>query len=195
MGRKKVIFGALRGGEIVSINGVLVFIYKGIDRERTFGSTDDAIIYYAYTNIKCGITKVGCGIGVGYPGLDLFKYYYATKKEQKLLFDRLNAMGYAWNPETMSIDEVGKPNSFKVISTNKFGHRFIEEPNERILFRMKCKHLELGNFCKKDYFAYTEEGGRAVRLEGCTAGVKCPRLQRWDRRHGLVEPYSMVPKK
>ena len=102
MGRKKIDFSKLKGGEIVSINGRLIFIYKGIDRERIYGSTDDAIIYYAYTNLNNGLTRVGCGIGVGYPGLKLMNYYHATKKEQKLLFDRLKELGYVWDPETMS---------------------------------------------------------------------------------------------
>lgn len=80
------------------------------------------------------------------------------------------------------------PIKFKVIRTNKHGHRFILEPKERIKFREKCKYNKLGTLCDKGYKCYIEGG----ILYGCTENVNCPRLERWDKQHGLEKPYTFV---
>lgn len=80
---------------------------------------------------------------------------------------------------------------FKVLRTNKHGHRFILEPKERIKFREKCKYNKIGVLCDKGYKCYIDGGC----LHGCTENVVCPRLARWDKRHGLEKPYTFVENK
>jgi len=77
---------------------------------------------------------------------------------------------------------------FKVLRKNKYGHRFILEPKERIKFREKCKYNEGYSSCKKNYKCYVDHGV----LLGCTSNVDCPRCHNWDKRHGLELPYTMV---
>ena len=77
---------------------------------------------------------------------------------------------------------------FKVLRVNKRGYRFILEPKERIKFREKCKYNKLGTLCEKGYKCHVDHGF----LHGCTENVVCPRLARWDRRHGLEKPYTFV---
>lgn len=84
-----------------------------------------------------------------------------------------------------------KPIDFKVLRKNKYGHRFILEPKERIKFREKCKHNKLGCICEKGYECLTKYGV----LGGCTPDVDCPRMMVWDKRHGLEKPYTMVENK
>lgn len=84
--------------------------------------------------------------------------------------------------------EEKKQIEFKVLKKNKYGHRFILEPKERIKFREKCKYNKLGTMCDKGYKCYVDGGV----LTGCTANVNCPRLDAWDKRHGLERPYTMV---
>lgn len=81
-----------------------------------------------------------------------------------------------------------KPIEFKVIKKNKYGHRFILEPKERIKFREKCKYNKLGCMCEKGYGCLIKDGV----LIGCTPDVCCPRMMAWDKRHGLEKPYTMV---
>jgi hypothetical protein len=81
-----------------------------------------------------------------------------------------------------------KPIDFKVLKKNKYGHRFILEPKERIKFREKCKYNKLGCMCEKGYDCLIENGV----LIGCTPDVCCPRMMAWDKRHGLEKPYTMV---
>lgn len=81
-----------------------------------------------------------------------------------------------------------KPVEFKTLRKNKYGHRFILEPEERIKFRERCKYNELGTLCDKGYECHDGDGV----LIGCTPGVICPRVLAWDKRHGLEKPYTMV---
>ena len=80
---------------------------------------------------------------------------------------------------------------FKVLKKNQYGHRWILEPKERIKFREKCKHNNLGTMCDKGHKCYVDGGV----LIGCTPDVSCPRLWAWDKRHGLEFPYTMVENK
>ena len=84
-----------------------------------------------------------------------------------------------------------KPVEFKIVKKNSYGHRFILEPKERIKFRERCKDNKLGTICNKGYHCHVDGG----RLIGCTANVYCPRLQKWDKKHGLELPYTMVENK
>ena len=84
-----------------------------------------------------------------------------------------------------------KPLDFKVLKKNQYGHRWILEPKERIKFREKCKHRSVYGSCAKDYKCYVDD---AV-LFGCTPNVSCPRLEAWDKRHGLEMPYTIVENK
>ena len=79
---------------------------------------------------------------------------------------------------------------FKLVRKNSYGHRFILEPRERIKFREKCKHYKYG-CCEKGYTCYIDGGV----LLGCTPDVYCPRLEKWDKKHGLERPYTMVENK
>ena len=80
---------------------------------------------------------------------------------------------------------------FKVLRKNKWGHRFILEPKERIRFRKKCKYNKLGTLCDKGYECHVDGGV----LLGCTPDVSCPRLRMWDKKHGLERPFTMVENK
>lgn len=80
---------------------------------------------------------------------------------------------------------------FKVLRKNKYGHRFILEPKERIKFRKQCKHRDRFGGCEKGYECYIQGGV----LLGCTPDVSCPRCRAWDKRHGLELPYTMVENK
>ena len=82
---------------------------------------------------------------------------------------------------------------FRVIKKNRYGHRWIKEPEEREKFRGKCKHQELGCICKKHYYSMEMHGKELVHVGGCSPNVYCPRLRRWDTMHGLREPnYTFV---
>ena len=82
---------------------------------------------------------------------------------------------------------------FKVVRKNKYGHRWIEEPPERVRFRNKCKYQRLGCICDKGYSTYVghADGSMGI-LIGCTPDVSCPRLKRWDTMHGLKRPYTII---
>ena len=81
-----------------------------------------------------------------------------------------------------------KPVEFKILKKNKYGHRFILEPKERIKFRKRCKYNKLSTCCDKGYEC-SEDGSVLI---GCTPDVICPRVLAWDKRHGLEKPYTMV---
>ena len=80
---------------------------------------------------------------------------------------------------------------FKVIRTNKHGHRFILEPNARKKFRERCKYNRHYTICDKRYGCHVDGG----YLIGCSENVDCPRVHQWDKRHGLEKPYTMVERK
>ena len=83
---------------------------------------------------------------------------------------------------------MAKEINFKVLRKNKYGHRWILEPKERIRFRERCKHHQLFGSCEKGYDCYADGGV----LLGCTPDVSCPRCRAWDKRHGLERPFTMV---
>lgn len=85
------------------------------------------------------------------------------------------------------------------IKENRYGGRFVEEPTERVDFRKRCRHLVLGCSCDKAYYSLVQDKrdkrrGIVTMLFGCSPDVMCPRLRRWDRKHGLEMPYTMVEK-
>ncbi len=85
--------------------------------------------------------------------------------------------------------------TLNVVRRNRYGHRWIEEPVERVAFRMKCKHIKMGCICEKNYFCieqYDKRKGILAHLHGCTPNVDCPRLHRWDKKNGLEKPYTIV---
>lgn len=84
-----------------------------------------------------------------------------------------------------------KPVEFKVLRKNRYGHRFILEPRERIKFREKCKYNKCKTLCDKHYDCHVEGGV----LIGCTPNVLCPRVLAWDRQHGLEKPYTIEENK
>ena len=83
---------------------------------------------------------------------------------------------------------------FKVVKRNRYGHKWIEEPQERIEFRNKCKHrTKFG--CENGYKCYTANNPQHIIdavVIGCTPNVSCPRLRWWDSYYGLKKPYTMV---
>lgn len=86
------------------------------------------------------------------------------------------------------------------IKKNKWGHRFITEPKERIDFRKKCKFRDKLGCCEKGCKAFTYSNPRTKIVDtvliGCTPIVQdCARVNRWDRRHGLIQPYTIVENK
>ncbi|MBQ7462454.1 MAG: hypothetical protein IJS63_09420 [Bacteroidaceae bacterium] len=84
---------------------------------------------------------------------------------------------------------------FRVVIRNRYGHRWIEEPLERVAFRNKCKHQMLGCLCEKGYKCYVADNPRHIVdgvIIGCTPNVSCPRLRWWDSFYGLKKPYTMV---
>ena len=87
-----------------------------------------------------------------------------------------------------------KPIKFKVIKRNRYGHKWIEEPEERVAFRERCKHHDKFG-CKKHYHCevqFDKRRGIIAWLLGCTPDVSCPRLKRWDTMHGIIQPFTMV---
>lgn len=73
------------------------------------------------------------------------------------------------------------------IKKNRWGHKFIVEPIERIKFREKCKSLELGCLCKKGcYFDYYDKAMKCMcRVHGCLPKTPCQRMKAWDKKHGI----------
>ena len=86
---------------------------------------------------------------------------------------------------------------WKVVKKNRWGHRFIEEPVERIAYRKKCKHNGLFG-CNKGYRCYEANNRKRILdtvIVGCTPNVDCPLLSRWDKRHGLEGSYTILENK
>ena len=85
---------------------------------------------------------------------------------------------------------------WKIAKKNRWGHRWIEEPVEREEFRRKCKHLDPFGGCEKGYGCHETHNRKRVVdtfVVGCTPSVEdCERLRRWDKRHGLRPPYTIV---
>lgn len=85
---------------------------------------------------------------------------------------------------------------WNVVKKNRYGHRWIEEPVEREEFRKKCKHRGQFGFCEKGYGCHETHNRKRVVdtfVGGCTPSVECcERLYRWDKRHGLQKPYTIV---
>lgn len=85
---------------------------------------------------------------------------------------------------------------WKIAKKNRYGHRWIEEPVEREEFRKKCKCRDQFGGCEKGYGCYETHNRKRVVdtfVNGCTPSVEfCERLHRWDKRHGLQLPYTIV---
>ena len=74
----------------------------------------------------------------------------------------------------------------KVVKRNKFGGKFIEEPEERKVFREKCKSRRLGCLCDKGcYFDYNDRCKQLCRVHGCLPKTYCKRMKAWDKKHGI----------
>lgn len=86
--------------------------------------------------------------------------------------------------------------AFKVVKRNKYGHKWIEEPIERVKYRNRCNHSRYG-LCDEGYntFEYDSKLKVLSALIGCTPDVDCPRMIAWDKKHGLEKPYTMVENK
>jgi hypothetical protein len=88
--------------------------------------------------------------------------------------------------------------TWNIVKHNRYGHRWIEEPSERVAFREKCKYIKMGCACEKGYSCieqFEKKKGILAELFGCTPNVDCPRLRRWDKKNGLEQPYTMVANK
>lgn len=85
---------------------------------------------------------------------------------------------------------------FRKVKKNRYGHLFLEEPVERIHFRERCKDRDKFGGCKKHCKCFVADNPKGVIdavLFGCTPGVDCPRLKRWDTIHGLQRgTYTIV---
>ena len=75
----------------------------------------------------------------------------------------------------------------KVVKRSHYGVKFIEEPEERRVFREKCKSRILGCLCKKGcYFDYNDKIAKCLyRVHGCLPKTYCKRMKAWDKKHGI----------
>ena len=83
----------VQDGDIL-VGGECIFIYKGIDSEKKYGGTNEAIIHYACINNIDNYVSIGPKIGVG--SFAWIKYRKAYTDERDLLFARLKEKGYKW---------------------------------------------------------------------------------------------------
>lgn len=89
-----------------------IFIYKGVDRDRKYGGTADAIVYHACTSLIDGHVGIGPKIGVG--NFDGVRPRKAYTDERDLLFDRLRAKGYRWAGREKGLIDLFGRNHLKV---------------------------------------------------------------------------------
>ena len=82
----------------------------------------------------------------------------------------------------------------KVVKRNKWGVKFIEEPEERKVFREKCKSRKIGLCEKGEHFDYYDKAMKCMcRVHGCLSKTSCKRMKTWDKKHGL-EDYCIYDK-
>ncbi|MBQ7156669.1 MAG: hypothetical protein IJR86_02575 [Bacteroidaceae bacterium] len=84
---------------------------------------------------------------------------------------------------------------FRIVKRNRYGHRWIEEPLERVAFRNSCKHQDRFGGCGKGCHCDVADNPMHIVdgvLFGCTPNADCSRLRWWDSFYGLKQPYTMI---